>query len=221
MCGRFAQFNPVDILKARFDIETIAGTVAPCYNIAPGREVAVLAQHQGLRLGTLSWGFTAHDTVKDRKPGLLINARAETLMERRTFKEAFLRRRCLIVADGFYEWKKEGKARIPYYFHLPDYQPFAFAGLWDTFHEKDGSTRKACVIITRSAEGPIRDVHHRMPAIVSMDRLKPWLSADSGAPAFHEKILSDHCVTDLQYHRVSSQVNAALFDSPLCIEAAE
>jgi putative SOS response-associated peptidase YedK len=116
MCGRFAQFNPLDILKARFEIETVTAIPAPSYNIAPTREVPVLIDHQGLRLGIMKWGFTFSHAPKDRKPGLIINARAETLGEKKTFREAFARRRCLILADGFYEWKQEGKTKIPFYF---------------------------------------------------------------------------------------------------------
>jgi putative SOS response-associated peptidase YedK len=218
MCGRFAQFNPLDILKARFEIETVTAIPAPSYNIAPTREVPVLIDHQGLRLGIMKWGFTFSHAPKDRKPGLIINARAETLGEKKTFREAFARRRCLILADGFYEWKQEGKTKIPFYFSLPDRQPFAFAGLWQTIQKEDGSSTGACVIITRNAEGPIRAVHDRMPAIVDMDRIRDWLAQGSTDQAMHEQILADGCITDLHSHPVSPLVNSAGFDSPQCIE---
>ena len=190
MCGRFAQFNPLDILKARFEIETVTAVPAPSYNIAPTREVPVLIDHQGLRLGTLPWGFTFSHAPKGKKPGLIINARAETLSEKKTFREAVERRRCLILADGFYEWKQEGKTKIPWYFFLPDRQPFAFAGLWQTIHKEDGSSTGACVIITRNADGPIRAIHDRMPAIVAMvlfitvagDQVWPWTGSGTGWP---------------------------------------
>ena len=218
MCGRFAQFNPLDILKARFEIETVTAIPAQSYNIAPTREVPVLIDHQGLRLGTLPWGFTFSQAPKGKKPGLVINARAETLSEKKTFREAFERRRCLILADGFYEWKQEGKTKIPWYFFLPDRQPFAFAGLWQTIHKEDGSPTGACVIITRSAEGPIRAIHERMPAIVAMDKVRDWLGKDSKNVATPEQILAEGCITDLQYHPVSPLMNRAGFDGPQCVE---
>lgn len=217
MCGRFAQFNPLDILKARFEIETVTAIPAPSYNIAPTREVPVLIDHQGLRLGTLPWGFTFSHAPKGKKPGLIINGRAETLSEKKTFREALERRRCLILADGFYEWKQEGKTKIPWYFFLPDRQPFAFAGLWQTIHKEDGSSTGACVIITRSADGPIRAIHDRMPAIVAMDRIRNWLAQDSNGLATPEQILAEGCVTDLHGHPVSALVNRAGFDGPQCL----
>lgn len=193
------------------------GVTAPSYNIAPSRNVPVLIDHQGLRLGTLPWGFTFSHAPKGKKPGLIINARAETLSEKKTFREAFERRRCLILADGFYEWKQEGKTKIPWYFFVPDRQPFAFAGLWQPIPREDGSSTGACVIITRNAQGSIRAIHDRMPAIVAMDRIRDWLAQDSNGLATPEQILAEGCVTDLQCHPVSALVNRAGFDGPQCL----
>jgi putative SOS response-associated peptidase YedK len=217
MCGRFAQFNPVDVLKARFGIEAVTCDITPSYNIAPSKEVLALINHQGLRLGKLTWGFSLFRKEMGKKSGLIINARAETLHEKKTFAEALKKRRCLIMADGFYEWGNEAGKKIPYYFHLKDRAPFAFAGLWYVEKPRDGIPQSSCVIITRKAEGAISDIHHRMPAIIDMDHVRKWLSDDRTGHSC-DTILQEHCVTDLAFRRVSELVNRASFDSPACIE---
>ena len=177
MCGRFVGFRSLDELKDFFPIDKAACEVISNYNVAPSQEILAIAKYEGENwLVKFHWGlvpFWAKDLSIGNK---MINARSESIAEKPSFRNAFKKRRCLILADGFYEWKGEKGRKQPMFITLPDRKPFAFAGLWETWKKDDQElTYKSCTIITTQASESIRDIHHRMPVILKPPAYKSWL----------------------------------------------
>ena len=177
MCGRFTlAVEPVELQEA-FDLSEMPGDWVLRMNIAPTQPVAVLTSPAERKIDFMRWGLVP-SWAKDISIGSrMFNARSETLAEKPSFRSAFTRRRCLILADGFYEWQKQaGKGRsIPHRFQLSDKKPFAFAGLWESWHSKDGDELRTCTIITTSANTVVAPVHDRMPVILDREHCWPWL----------------------------------------------
>ena len=168
MCGRFALKSPPAELVTRFGLDECAD-YSPRYNIPPGTDIPVIRQSpEGRRvLYLLRWGLVPH-WAKDPSIGVkLNNARGESVAEKPSFKQAFMRRRCLIPADGFYEWKTEGKTKQPYYFSLKSGEPMAMAGLWESWKAPDGSVLRTTCVITTRANALMEPIHERMPVIVT------------------------------------------------------
>ena len=211
MCGRFSLGVDTDRLVAEFGLAEVATPHAPRYNIAPTQPVpAVVRAPGGLRMGSLTWGLAGRAPGVGRRP--LINARAETVDRLPTFAPSFRRRRCWVLADGFYEWRKDqdGK-RTPYHVALPDGRPFAFAGLWSP-GDGDGEAPSCALITTRPAPA-IAHIHDRMPVILGEDRER-WL--DPGAdPARLLDLLAPYDGPLLTY-TVSTRVNSVANDDPAC-----
>ena len=176
MCGRFVlKATPAELIT-RFGLDECVD-LKPRYNIPPGTEIAAIRQSpEGKRvLHLLKWGLVPH-WAKD--PGIgnkLNNARGESVMDKPSFREAFKRRRCLIPADGFYEWKAEGKLKQPYFISLPE--PFAMAGLWESWKAPDGSILRTCCVITTGPNAVMEPIHDRMPVIIAPEDWGRWLSA--------------------------------------------
>jgi putative SOS response-associated peptidase YedK len=222
MCGRFVQNSPLHTIQKIFDVETALLEAVPNYNVAPTQKILSIVKHEHKNwLETLYWGLVPF-WAKDISIGSgMINARAETVAEKPSFRNAFKKRRCLIPADGFYEWKGEKGDKQPYYISSPSAGPFAFAGLWEkwTDKESDGDTvYKSCTIITTAASGSVREIHHRMPAILSPEFHEKWLSSEIHDPKALKIILREGMVHDLKYHPVSKIVNAVKNNDPSCIE---
>jgi putative SOS response-associated peptidase YedK len=219
MCGRFAQFNPVDLLKARFDISETACDVTPSYNIAPSQDVPVLIRipEKGNRFGKIRWGIENRFIKDGKKPPLVINARAEGIWDKPMFRASFKTKRCLILSDGYYEWTREGNVKKPWFIHPFDGNPFGFAGIWQIMETGEGIRQTACVIITREAVGPVREIHTRMPVIVPSSSVNTWLDNESDGEICRS-ILEDGFVSDLDFYRVSDKMNSASFNHPSCIE---
>jgi putative SOS response-associated peptidase YedK len=180
MCGRFALKTPVRKLVTRFELDEVID-FAPRYNIAPGTDVPTIRQSpEGKRvMHLLRWGLVPH-WAKD--PGIgakLSNARGETVAEKPSFRDAFRRRRCLVPADGFYEWKTEGRQKQPYYFSMKSGEPFALGGLWESWRAADGSILRTCCLITTGPNEIMLPVHDRMPVIVSPDDYEAWLTGEA------------------------------------------
>jgi len=166
MCGRYTLTTPADHLRKVFGLAGVSGDLRPCFNIAPGREVAVVPNGADRRLHFFRWGLIP-SWAKDAAIGnRLINARAETLAEKPSFRNALRRRRCLIAADGFYEWQGEGRSKIPFYIRLRSREPFAFAGLWETWRPPEGDAVSSCTIITTQPNEMLAAIHRRMPVIL-------------------------------------------------------
>src|SRR5947209_3785240 len=174
MCGRY-RLTRADRLAEKFDAELVE-ELHPRYNIAPTQPVPVVRANGSRRgITSMRWGLIPN-WAKDASTSQ-INARSETLLEKPAFKESFERRRCLIPADGFYEWKRSGKSKQPFHFGMTDDSLFAFAGIWDRWRSPQGPTVESCAILTTGANELLRDVHDRMPVILKPEKYQEWLEA--------------------------------------------
>jgi putative SOS response-associated peptidase YedK len=220
MCGRFALSSPAENIRKHFRLaEEI--NIQPRFNIAPGQMVSVVREMSkgGNELVSMSWGLIPF-WAKDRKIGYkLINARAETVHEKPSFKVSFNKQRCLIPADGFYEWKKmPGKSKKqPYYFHFKDSELFSFAGLWSTWTDRiSGEVVESCTIITTEPNMMVKEIHDRMPVIIQDHQHKEWLDRQS-SPAVLEKMLVPLDAGLMERYPVSDLCSKPINDSPECI----
>jgi putative SOS response-associated peptidase YedK len=218
MCGRFALKAPPRTIQEHFHLpETI--DLPPRYNIAPSQNIAVvrkLPQNEFRQLDMLRWGLIPH-WAKDMKIGYkMINARGETLAQKPSFRAAFKKRRCLVVADGFYEWKHSGSSKQPYYVHFKDNSVFAFAGLWESWNNHDGNIIESCTIITTLPNELIRKIHDRMPVILLPEQYELWLQASSPEQSLQE-LITPYPADEMEAYRISTEVNSPQNDSPSCI----
>ncbi len=216
MCGRFTLTDDLLILQEMFEFE-YAGEYTPRYNIAPGQPILAVGSNGKRRKGNmLKWGLIPY-WAKDEKIGYkMINARAETIDEKPSFKHAFKKQRCLILADGFYEWKKTDKGKQPYRFIMKDRKPFAFAGLWETWRKGDKPVH-SCTIITTEANDIMKDVHHRMPVILPMETHDLWLDPNYDDTRHLKSLLVPYPAEKMEKYPVSTIVNSAKNESPDCI----
>jgi putative SOS response-associated peptidase YedK len=217
MCGRFVVYRDLEQLQEHFPIDKALAEVTPNYNVAPTHEIFTIIRQEGLNLlEKLHWGLVPH-WAKDISTGYkMINARMETVASKPSFRDAFKKRRCLILADGFYEWKGEKGQKQPFFITLPDEKPFAFAGLWEIWHDKNhqDETYRSCTIITRKASESLKDIHDRMPAILPPDTYATWLDSDDHDTNALQKILTEKMITDFKFIPVSKQVNSVKINDP-------
>ena len=224
MCGRFVGFRKLEELKQYFPIDQSNCETTANYNVAPTQEILAIARLDGANvLDKYHWGlvpFWAKDTAISYK---MINARSETVASKPSFREAFKNRRCLILSDGFYEWKGRKGQKQPVFITTPDASPFAFAGLWEIWHDKQNqdTTYRSCTIITREAVGAVRELHHRMPVIMHPDAYVPWLDIDNRDPDALSSILQTNALTDLVFHPVDKQVNSVRNNDPSNIKPVQ
>jgi putative SOS response-associated peptidase YedK len=222
MCGRFVQFSSLRSLEKYFPIDSVAGEVAASYNVAPTQEVLAIVRHKDYRLEKLRWGLVPSWAKDLKRASRLINARAETAAQKPSFRAAFKRRRCLIIADGFYEWHGEKGSKQPYFITLPSNRPFAFAGLWETWKgqdaSNDGPVYKSCTILTTAASEAVNAIHHRMPVILHPEAYKDWMDPGIREADRLEKVLQNRHVRNMQYYPVSKLVNRVQNNSAACIE---
>lgn len=217
MCGRFVGFRRIDELKTYFPIDRAEGSVAASYNIAPSQPVLAIVRHQDENvLEPLHWGlvpFWAKDTAIGNR---LINARSETVAEKPSFREAFKKRRCLIPADGFYEWTKVKGQKQPVYITLPQKTPFAFAGLYEIWHDpnKAGRVHRSCTIITRRAGESMKAIHQRMPVILHPDSYQDWLDPQHRDAQSLQALVEERALTRVVLYPVSRQVNVPGHNDP-------
>lgn len=220
MCGRFSLGVDTDRLIAEFDVTIVTVDHRPRYNIAPTQPVAAIVRgRDGLRLGFLRWGLLPAGV--DRPPGgrPLINARAESVGRKPAFVDSFRRRRCWVLADGFYEWRKEpGGGRSPFHVRLPDGRPFAFAGIWDRAEGENDPLLTCAILTTRPAEA-VAAIHPRMPVMLAPETRAAWL--DPAAPPATLQALLRPYDGPLEVRPVSRRVNSAANDDPSCREPAE
>lgn len=218
MCGRFTQHHTPEEVAARFEIETTDYLFQPRYNIAPSQLVAAVIARDGRRLVPLKWGLVPYWAKDPAIGNRMINAKAETLAEKPSFKQALARRRCLIPADGFYEWQKKGKGPSrPLYIRRRDQGLFAFAGLWEEWDSPEGKTLQTCTIITVEPNELIGEVHHRMAAILRPEDESAWLDAQR-KPAELAELLRPYPSEELEIYPVSRAVNSPAFEAPSLIE---
>jgi putative SOS response-associated peptidase YedK len=212
MCGRFTVTTPGD-LAAEFDVE-VPFELAPRYNIAPTDPVVSIVVRDDRRAELMHWGLVPH-WAKDRAiASKLINARSESLEDKPAFRDALVKRRCLVAADGFYEWKRDNKTRTPHYIRRPDGRPFGFAGLWERWKQPDDQWLITCTIVTADATGVVEPIHDRMPVIVGREDYERWLSPEPLPREALDDILSRPSDVDLECFEVSSLVNSVRNDGP-------
>ncbi len=174
MCGRYTLTVNIKTVAETFGVEPTLET-EPRYNVAPTQGVVSILRNGSAHLALLQWGLIPSWAKDELIGSKMINARAETLAEKPSFKRLLRSKRCLIVADGFYEWKKEQGGKTPMYITLKDKEPFAFAGLWDVWHSPDGEQLRTCTIITTQPNAVVAPIHDRMPAMLLPDDRDLWL----------------------------------------------
>ena len=179
MCGRFVLITDLKNIQKNFNVQAISCQHQPSWNVVPSQFIPAVINYNGKNhLVCFRWGLIPSWSKDPSIANKLINARAETVDKKPSFKEALKKRRCLIVADGFYEWKREGNKKMPLYYYLKSGRPFGFAGLYETWISPDKKEINTCTIITTDANELIAPVHDRMPVILSSDRESVWLDSN-------------------------------------------
>jgi putative SOS response-associated peptidase YedK len=223
MCGRFTLFTPASRLAEVF-LPGEALTVTPRYNIAPSQPILAVraSAAPGRREFAMPrWGLIppwARDAAVGNR---LINARAETVSEKPAFRRAFRERRCLVPADGFYEWKREGAVKRPYYVRMRGGAPFAFAGLWERWEGAGGEAVETCAILTTEPNGLLAPIHDRMPLILSPEEYDPWLDPSVRSPERLAPLLRPLPDGEMEAYPVGREVNNPANDDPACIRPAD
>ncbi len=219
MCGRYTLTADAESIQLAFDLETVADW-RPRYNIAPSQLAPAITSENPARLSFLKWGLVP-SWAKDPAIGSrMINARTETAAEKPSFRAAFKRRRCLVPADGFFEWARQGGRKAPMYIHLENRDLFAFAGLWESRARPDGSKLETCAILTTEANELIRPLHHRMAVVLPPEHYDTWLSPKTPAEELM-LLMSPYPAEKMRVYEVSPQVNHPANDYPAVIEPFE
>jgi putative SOS response-associated peptidase YedK len=218
MCGRFTLTVSARVLADLFGVEDVP-FLRPRYNIAPTQPVLVVRKSAETppEFGELRWGLIP-SWAKDAGIGArMINARAETVSEKPAFRSALRRRRCLIPSDGFYEWRKLAGGKQPYMIRFADGSPFAFAGLWERWHDADGRPVDTCVIVTTNPNDLVAELHDRMPVILPHRHYAEWLGSDTLARERLDELLQPHPSSGMEAYPVSRRVNSPGNDDPECL----
>ena len=221
MCGRFTQFSDPQLLFSHFSLAQSPHNLSPHYNIAPTQQIAIIREIAGIgrHLDYAHWGLIPSWSKSSESSRHLINARAETIAEKPAFRHAYRHKRCLIPADGFYEWVVTDNGKQPWWIALADKSPFAFAGLWEHWESpEDGHLIESCTIITTKANRQIRAIHERMPLIISPEHYSAWLDPGNDNPLQLQAMLAPF-EGELHLHPVSRAVNSPLKDNSHLIEA--
>lgn len=223
MCGRFTLTTKPQQLSESFAQFTPPAELSPRYNIAPTQQVAVVANNGQNRIEFFQWGLIPSWAKEPAIGNRMINARAETLAEKPAFKQAYKKRRCLVLADGFYEWRKaqNGGSKTPYYIGLRSGEPFAFAGLWESWRSPEDETVLSCTIITTTPNELVAELHNRMPVILPPGAYDQWLDPAEQPADELDRLLKPYPAVLMAAYRVSTLVNNPSNDSPECIAPAE
>jgi len=221
VCGRFALSTPPTEIAENFGLDEVP-RLEPRFNVAPGQRIASISQSGEDRRSVLSlrrWGLVP-SWAKDEKIGnRLINARAETVAEKPAFRSALRRRRCLVPADGFYEWSGSKGAKQAYFLGFEGRALFAFAGLWEQWTHPDGAPLESCTLLTTAAAEQLRVLHDRMPVIVDPADYGLWLNPDVQTPDLVSPVIDRNLGGALDFYPVSNLVNDVRRDDPRCAEA--
>lgn len=218
VCGRFSLTTELDVLLERFQIDqTSMDEYIPRFNIAPSQQIpAVIRANQMNRMGTLRWGlipFWAKDASISNK---LINARSETAQEKASFKHALKQRRCLILSDGFYEWKRTKDQKIPMRIQIRKGEPFAMAGLWEKWNDGN-KNHYTCTILTIEANEFMKEIHNRMPVILTRDNERIWLNNTVSDSEILSSCMKPISSKEMNAYEVSTLVNSPRNEQPECI----
>ena len=226
MCGRFARYSLSRELERYFNAHPSSFEIQPNYNVAPTQEIPIVVLHEDERhIKKRHWGLVPF-WAKDISIGSrMINARVETVTSKPAFRAALKQRRCLIPANGFYEWFGKAGNKQPYYFHLPSGEPFAFAGLYEIWEDKEAPPEagpyKSCTIITTEASESVKDIHNRMPLILKPEAYEEWLDPSNKEPAKIEELLKTAYVKEVNRYPVSKLVNQVGNNKKECVEPLE
>lgn len=222
MCGRYTLRKPAHAFRAVLQRAVDEDRPAR-YNVAPGEQVpVVVAEDSARRLADLQWGLVPRWTSPESKVAPIVNARAETARSRPSFRDSFLRRRCAVPADGFYEWRKAGGQRQPFFFFLRSDHPFALAGLWDEWRRPSGETLRTFCLLTTEANPVVAQVHHRMPVLLAGDGIEAWLRAPEAE--VEERLfplLQPFPAEQMEARAVDPWVNKAGREGPRCVQPWE
>lgn len=219
MCGRFTRKENFQHLAEQLGLKVLP-PLSPRYNIAPSQLVACVRTNPESRQREcmeLQWGLVP-SWAKDSNIGnKLINARGETVAEKPAFRKAFKHQRCLVLADGFYEWKQEGKAKQPYYVRFKDQRPFAFAGLWERWEKDEAAPLETCTLITTGPNSVMEPIHHRMPVILASKDFANWIDSSLQAVERINVLLRPFPSEEMEAYPVSQLVNNPRNDRPECV----
>lgn len=225
MCGRYTNtVTDPDVIAQAFDLATPPDhrTLQARYNIAPTQQIMTIGKNRDNenRIAWMRWGLIPRWAKEMAIGNKMINARAETLAEKPSFQDAYRKRRCLIVADGFYEWRKEGDgSKTPMYIRMKDGRPFALAGLWETWkNPEDGESVISCTIITGEPNALVKTMHHRMAVILPPEVYETWLNRDVQDVLQLQPLLQPYPPDNMEAYPVSKKVNNAAYDAPDLIE---
>jgi putative SOS response-associated peptidase YedK len=217
MCGRY-RLSRADKLAEYFEAEQ-SEELSPRYNIAPTQPIpAVRKDGSGRVISMLRWGLVPSWATDISIGNKMINCRSETVLEKPAFRESFHKRRCLIPADGFYEWKKIGKSKQPFHFGMKDDSLFAFAGIWDGWKSPEGKLVESCSILTSTPNELLKDVHDRMPVILHRNHYETWLTAPPSESKTLAELLVPYETELMRRYEVSQLVNSPKNDVPACAD---
>jgi putative SOS response-associated peptidase YedK len=224
MCGRFVVSYTYDelvqFLQNTFDIEEFGlDDWTPRYNVAPGQDVlSVIHDGKKYRAGSLKWGLVP-SWSKDPNIGYkMINARGETLSEKPSFKSSFESKRCVLLADAFYEWKREGSSKQPMVIQMKDKQMFLLAGLWSSYTQEDGSKLYTTSIVTTHNNELMEGLHDRMPVLLDLNDAVSWLDTNQHDTSFLQTLIQPYDSSKMMMYPVSSKVNKVDYDQPDCLD---
>ncbi len=224
MCGRYTLTAEYFRIQVHFHVDREAPfDWRPRYNIAPTQLAPVILQDDGNRVvRLLRWGLVPSWAKELSIGNRMINARSETAAEKPSFRSAVKARRCLVAADGFYEWRKVGSTKVPMWIHRPDRSVFGFAGLWETWKPPTGGEPvQTFTLLTREASEALRSVHDRMPVVVPGDLEDGWLAPGPLAAGVFDGLVRRAEAEPFVFHSVSPQVNSPRFDDAACVVEAQ
>jgi len=220
MCGRYTLHHSIEAIAERFNVTNVAFQPEPRYNIAPTQEIPAITGEDERTLRGFVWGLVPFWAKDPRIGNRMINARAETVAEKPAYKHALSRRRCLIPADGFYEWMRTGDHRTPMHIRFRDERLFAFAGIWERWAPSEGDELLTCSIVTVEPNRVVAPIHNRMPAILAPEAEAAWLSSTHN-PAELLELLRSVEPDEMEAFPVSRRVNSPSVDDVSCIEASD
>lgn len=212
MCGRYSISTGREALEARFHARVADGLLTPRYNAAPSDALPLILNTDKEHIVLARWGFTP-EWAKDKQITPMINARAESVVDKPFFRDAFRTKRCLVLADGFYDWKKAPSGKQPYRITLKDDEPFAFAGLWSLLPRANGERVPSFAIVTTNANERVADIHNRMPVILPREYEEAWLDDETKADTL-KAMLIPYPAAEMRCYPISTQVNRPQNDSP-------
>ena len=218
MCGRYSLISDLGELARRFEFDGDWDDFERRYNIAPTQDVLTVVGGESRRGGFMRWGLIPSWAKGKSIGNRMINARAETVAEKPSFRNALRRRRCLVLADGFYEWQKLGKQKRPMRIVMRSGEPFAFAGLWETWRDPQGDVIPSCTIITTSANDTLSPIHNRMPVILPRDVEDFWLDDTVDDTVALTSVLTPYDDEAMEAYEVSPLVNSARNNGPEVVE---